>query len=119
MSTPSRYTTDQPERKFYWKSLLQIEMPVCVTLARKSVSAEQILNLVPGSMIHFNMACDKPLSLEVDDHILARGDVVKVGDKFGLKLLAIEPQREQWLDVFSNANKQATAPRPTAQPQKS
>lgn len=109
MSNPDTHVTDQPERKIYWKSLLQIEMPVCVTLARKMANAEQVLKLVPGAMIHFNMPCDKPLSLEVDDNVIARGDVVKVGDKFGLKLLAIENQKEQWLDIFANSKaKQST-----------
>ncbi len=109
MSNSDSHVTDQPERKIYWKSLLQIELPVCVTLARKMVNAEQVIKLVPGAMIHFNMPCDKPLSLEVDDNVIARGDVVKVGDKFGLKLLAIENQKEQWLDIFAKSKSKPTS----------
>jgi flagellar motor switch protein FliN len=97
--TKQTLVTNHPERKVYWKSLLQINMPVSVTLARKSIRTEDVIQLVPGTMLHFSMTCDKPLTLEVDDQTIARGDVVKVGDKFGLKLLSIEPLAEQWKEL--------------------
>ncbi len=99
------------ERKKFWNSLLQIEIPISVTLASKLIPSEQVLKLVPGVMIHFEKPYDAPLNLEVDDQIIATGDVVKVGDKFGLKIVAIEQRDERWVClVDSEAAKPAKSP---------
>jgi flagellar motor switch protein FliM len=51
----------------------------------------QIVQLVPGTMLQFDKACDEPLTLEVAGRTIASGDAVKVGDKFGIKLRGLEP----------------------------
>ena len=45
-------------------AVLAITTSVSVTLARKPVSLDQVLNLVPGSMLTFDNHCDEPLILE-------------------------------------------------------
>lgn len=70
----------------YAKSVLAIETPVSVTLARKKVSLDRIINLVPGSMLTFDSHCDEPLTLEVGGQPIATGETVKIGDKFGLRI---------------------------------
>ncbi len=71
------------------RAVLAIETPVCVTLARKNVSLERIINLVPGSMLTFDAHCDEPLTLEVGGQSIAKGETVKIGDKFGLRIREI------------------------------
>lgn len=78
-----------------------MKLSLSVTLAEKQIATDQIIKLVPGSIIHFEKACDKPLNLEIDGHVIATGDAVKVGDKFGLKLLNIEQRQEKFLDIAS------------------
>ena len=63
----------------YTRAVLAIQTPVCVTLARKSVSLEEIVNLVPGAMLTFDVHCDDPLTLEA-------GETIKIGDKFGIRI---------------------------------
>ena len=48
----------------YCRAVLAIKTPVSVTLARKHVSLDRIVNLVPGSMLTFEAHCDEPLILE-------------------------------------------------------
>ena len=76
----------------YQQSVLSITTPVTVTLARKKESLERILELVPGSMLTFEIHCDEPLSLEAGGHPIAIGETVKVGDKFGLRIREIKRQ---------------------------
>ena len=99
MAASARYTAEQLERRTYWKSLLNLKLPVSVTLARKSMPAAKVLELAAGSMIQFDVPCDTPLRLEIDEKTIALGDVVKIGDKFGLKLHVIEQHSERWIDV--------------------
>lgn len=70
----------------YTRSMLRIKVPVMVTLASKKQSVQKIVELGPGSIIKFDKSCDEMLELEIDGHVIAEGEAVKVGDKFGLRL---------------------------------
>ena len=70
----------------YSRQLLQILVPVRVTLASQRKSIQEIIELGPGSIVKFDKTCDEPLELCVGDRPVAQGEVVKVGDKFGLKI---------------------------------
>ena len=69
--------------------VLKIETDMSVTLARQSVSLQRVLGLVPGSMIVFDKHYAEPLSLEANGLQIATGETVKVGDKFGIRILRI------------------------------
>ncbi len=75
----------------YSRAVLSIKTPVCVTLARKRVSLDRIVNLVPGAMLSFDAHCDEPLTLEVGGAPIATGETVKIGDKFGIRVREILP----------------------------
>jgi flagellar motor switch protein FliN/FliY len=70
----------------YARGLLRISVPVRVTLASQRKSIHEIIELGPGSIVKFDKTCDEPLELSVGDRIIATGEVVKVGDKFGLRI---------------------------------
>ncbi len=70
----------------YPRRLLRIRVPVRVTLASQRKSIQEIIELGPGSIVKFNKTCDEPLELCVGERPVAHGEVVKVGDKFGLKI---------------------------------
>jgi flagellar motor switch protein FliN/FliY len=70
----------------YARGLLQIRVPVRVTLASQRKSIQEIIELGPGSIVKFDKTCDEPLELCVGNRPIAHGEVVKVGDKFGLKI---------------------------------
>jgi flagellar motor switch protein FliN len=70
----------------YSRGLLQILVPVRVTLASQRKSIQEIIELGPGSIVKFDKTCDEPLELCIGDRPVAQGEVVKVGDKFGLKI---------------------------------
>jgi len=69
--------------------VLKIETDMSVTLARQKVSLQRVLGLVPGSMIIFDKHYAEPLSLEANGLLIATGETVKVGDKFGIRILQI------------------------------
>jgi flagellar motor switch protein FliN len=75
--------TDLPEHA---RRLLKIRLPVHVTLAAQRKSIQEILELGPGSIVKFDKTCDEPLELSVGNQAIARGEAVKVGDKFGLRI---------------------------------
>ncbi|MDR3108836.1 MAG: FliM/FliN family flagellar motor switch protein [Planctomycetaceae bacterium] len=70
-------------------SVLKIRLPLAVVLARAKKPIKMILELGIGSVIQFDKSCDDPIELEIDNTIVGRGEAVKVGDKFGIRLSTI------------------------------
>jgi flagellar motor switch protein FliN len=68
------------------RNLLQVQVPVTVALASQRKAIHEIVELGPGSIVKFDRTCDHPLELAVGDRLIALGEVVKVGDKFGLRI---------------------------------
>lgn len=85
--------------KQYWQNLLKIEVPVKVTLASKRIPVDQVLNFIPGVMIQFDKSCDQPMTVEVGDCKIAEGDVVKIGDKFGVRIGQILLREERFFPL--------------------
>ncbi|MCA9102088.1 MAG: FliM/FliN family flagellar motor switch protein [Planctomycetales bacterium] len=83
----------------YTKSLLQIKVPVEVTLASKRQPISHILSLNTGTIIQFEKSCDELLDLEIGQHRVGRGEAVKVGDKFGIRLTSIVLPEERFQPV--------------------
>jgi len=81
------------------RSLLQIKLPVVVTLARKRQPVGQILKLGPGSILQFDKSCEETLELEVGERPIATGEAVKVGDKFGLRINSMILPEERFTPV--------------------
>jgi flagellar motor switch protein FliN/FliY len=83
----------------YCRSVLHVEVPVVVTLATKRMPIDQVLKLVPGVMIQFDKPCDSPMTLELGGIPIAQGEVVKIGDKFGIRISEIARPAERFIDV--------------------
>jgi len=91
-----------PASKDYCQSLLCVQVPLVVTLARTRMVVDNVLKLVPGVMIPFDKSCESPLTLEVGDKQIAEGEVVKVGDKFGLRISSILPAAERFIPLHTD-----------------
>ncbi len=79
----------------YRQGVLKIQTDVSVTLARQNVSLQKVLALVPGSMLIFDKHYAEPLLLEAAGHPIATGETVKVGDKFGIRILQLVQPTEE------------------------
>jgi flagellar motor switch protein FliN len=77
------------ELPLYTRSLLKIRVPLSVTLAAKKQPVGQILEIGPGSILQFEKSCEDMLDLNVSNLAIARGEAVKVGDKFGLRVTSL------------------------------
>lgn len=85
----------------YARSFLKVHVPVSVNLATQKLTVQEIRELVPGAMIKFDKSCDELLDLAVCDQPIAAGEVVKVGDKFGLRIRNMILPHEQFITIQS------------------
>jgi len=81
------------------RSLFKVRVPVAVNLATQKQSVQDIIELVPGSIIKFDKSCDELLELVVGDQAVAAGEVVKVGDKFGLRIRNMVLPEERFVAI--------------------
>lgn len=89
----------------YTRSLLKIDVPLRVVLAEKKQSLAAIMELGPGSIIQFTKSCEDLLELHVENQIVAQGEAVKVGDKFGLRITSMVMPEERFLTIKTPAGR--------------
>ena len=69
--------------------LLDVEIPISVEVGRAQMSLEEVLKLVPGSVIALDKKAEEPVDLRVNGKLVARGEVVLVDDVYGLRVTQI------------------------------
>lgn len=74
------------QRRGDHRRLLKLPVTVSVRLAERKIEMGQLLAITPGALITFNKSCEDLLDLYVNNHPYCRGEAVKIGEKFGLKV---------------------------------
>ncbi len=69
--------------------LLRIKVPVIVQLAARRMYISTVRKLSLGMILEFHKPIDEPLDLLISNRPIGRGDAVKVGEHFGLRVTAI------------------------------
>ncbi len=69
--------------------ILDIPLKVTVELGRAKMAIREILQLAQGSVIELSKFAGEPLEVLVNDKLIARGEVVVVNEKFGIRLTDI------------------------------
>jgi flagellar motor switch protein FliN/FliY len=69
--------------------ILDIPLKVTVELGRSKMAIREILQLAQGSVIELSKFAGEPLEVLVNEKLIARGEVVVVNEKFGIRLTDI------------------------------
>ena len=69
--------------------LLDVPVKLSVELGSCQMSMRDVLQLNVGSVVQLDKAADAPVDLYVNHKLVARGEVVVVEDRFGIKLTEI------------------------------
>jgi flagellar motor switch protein FliN/FliY len=75
--------------------VLDIRLVATARLGRVEMPLGDILALGPGSIIEVGQMVDEPVELLINEKLVARGDVVVVDEKFGLRITEIISARER------------------------
>jgi flagellar motor switch protein FliN/FliY len=66
--------------------LLDIPLEITAELGRAKMIINDLLQLGQGSVIELNKLAGEPLEIMVNHKLIARGEVVVVNEKFGIRL---------------------------------
>ncbi len=69
--------------------VLDIPLEVSVELGRAKMLISDLLQLGQGSVVELNKLAGEPLEVFVNQKLVARGEVVVVNEKFGVRLTDI------------------------------
>jgi len=69
--------------------ILDIPLEVSVELGRTKMLISDLLQLAQGSVVELTKLADEPLEILVNQKLVARGEVVVVNEKFGVRLTDI------------------------------
>lgn len=66
--------------------LLDVPVGLTVELGSCSLPMRDVLNLNVGSIVQLDKVADAPVELHVNNKLVARGEVVVVENRFGIKI---------------------------------
>lgn len=68
---------------------MDVMLKVTVELGRTRMTLQQVLDLQNGSVIELDRLAGDPVDVFVNDLLIARGEVVVVDDKFGVRITEV------------------------------
>ncbi|TVR51977.1 MAG: flagellar motor switch protein FliN [Gemmatimonadales bacterium] len=71
--------------------LYDLPLPVSVELGRTRLPVQEILGLGRGSVVQLDRLAGEPVDLFVGDRKFAQGEVVVLGEQFGVRITRILP----------------------------
>jgi flagellar motor switch protein FliN len=75
--------------------IMDVTVPVTVSIGSVRKTIAEILALGPGQVIELDRAAGDPVDLFVNDRLVARGEVVVVGDRYGFRVTEITAPPER------------------------
>lgn len=77
------------------KAILQLEVPLIVQLAVRTMTVEEVTSLAPGAIMELPKPADDELELLVNNKPIGTGTAVKVGENYGLRVTYIGDLQER------------------------
>lgn len=75
--------------------LLDVPLELTVELGRTKLTIENVLSLQSGSVIELDKIAGDPLDILLNGRLVARGEAVVVGEKFGIRVTSIVSPTER------------------------
>jgi flagellar motor switch protein FliN len=75
--------------------ILEIPLEISVELGRKRLRISELLALTAGSVVELGTAAGTPLAIYANNTLIARGEAVIVGERYGVRVTDIVSQRER------------------------
>lgn len=85
-ASPSRETLSR---------VLDLKVELRVELGRRAMRISDVLDLGPGAVIDFQKASDEPLDIYVGGRLVARGEAVVVGERYGVRVTDVVSPNER------------------------
>ncbi len=72
-------------------ALYELMLPITIELGRTRLSVQEVLQLSRGSVIELERLAGEPVDIFVGDRRFAEGEVVVLGENFGVRITRLVP----------------------------
>lgn len=69
--------------------VLDVPVELTVEIGRRTLKIAEVLRLGPGSVLELEKASGEPLDIFVNNRLVARGEAVVVGERYGVRLTEV------------------------------
>jgi flagellar motor switch protein FliN/FliY len=69
--------------------LLDIPLEISVEIGRRSMTMGELIELTPGTVVELDHGADEFLDIMANGKLVARGEAVMVGDRYGVRVMEI------------------------------
>ena len=76
------------------ETLLDVSLPVAIEFGRTHMTVQEVLELGSGSVIQLDRMVGEPIDIYISDRKLAEGEVVVIGEHFGVRITRIVANAE-------------------------
>lgn len=75
--------------------ILDIPLLITIELGRTRMTVQELLQLGQGSIIELNKVAGEPMEVLISEKLVARGEVVRINEKLGIRLIDIVTPQER------------------------
>ncbi len=75
--------------------VLDIPIEVSVEIGRRKMPLGEVIRLGPGAIVELGKASGEPLDILANGHLIARGEAVVVGERYGVRIMDVVSSRER------------------------
>lgn len=77
------------------RQILELAVPVIVTIGQRRMSIDDVLALGPGAILDLDKESNESLELRINNKVLAKGQAVKLGENFGIRIEQVESKERR------------------------
>jgi flagellar motor switch protein FliN/FliY len=77
------------------KKFLDLPLLIEVVVGSTTLTLGEVLNLGPGSVVELDNLVEEPVDIKVNGKLVAKGEIVVVEEKFGVKITDIVEREER------------------------
>jgi flagellar motor switch protein FliN/FliY len=88
--------------------LLDVELPLTISFGRTCMPLRDVLKLSTGSVIELDCAIDEPVSIMVNNRLIARGSAVVIDGNYGVRIDEVVG-RQEWMQLEGKTGENAPA----------
>jgi len=75
--------------------VLDVTVELSVELGSRRMRVADVLALTPGSTVEFSKPADESLDIFVNDQLVARGEAVVLGERYGVRITEVVSPNER------------------------
>ena len=83
-------TGEAAGEKFGLRHLLDVPVDITVEVGHARLSLGELVELAAGSVLELDRAAHEPADILVNGKVVARGEVVTIGDSYGVRITSVE-----------------------------